>query len=131
MSKIEKKLKKSLPSTESVLIVGQGFIGLDTALEVFNTVFVVNSKPLIKNKKLIHITSTSGLSIISNLSVIMFDRSQIDNISSISSLWHRNKPLIIIEGNEVISRDYSGSLYQNNYRAIEQTDTYHIWKSLK
>lgn len=129
MSKFGKRIKKFVGTLDNCLVVGQGFGKLSEILETFNTVFLIDENPSpIKAKNLIFRESFEDISAISEISVIFFDRNQVDKLSLTVPLWYRQKPHIIIEGELVIERELSKDLYQHGYRAVELQGTHHIWK---
>lgn len=129
MSKFGKRIKKFVGSLENCLVVGHGFGKMSEMLETFDTVFVIAEEfPSIKAKNLIFRESFDGIDLLTGISVIFFDRDQVDKIKNTIPLWYRQKPHILIEGNDVIGRDLSKDLYDHNYRAVELQGTHHIWK---
>jgi hypothetical protein len=129
MSKVEKRLRKSLGPVQNALVIGDGFGLLEASLNVFKSVFVINeNKPSIKFKNLIYREFFNDLLIITNISIVFIDRNRVNLIENIEPILYRERPLILIEGNDVIGRDVSGPLYKANYRAIDRQDLYHIWK---
>lgn len=132
MNKFGKRITKFIGKVENCLVVGHGFGKLEDILQTFNTVFLVSEKlPPIKAKNLIFRETLGDLNTLVGITVIFFDRNQVDNISSTVPLWYRLKPYIIIEGNDVIGRDLSKELYHHGYRAIELQGSHHIWKLQK
>jgi len=129
MNKFGKRIKKFIGRAENALVVGHGFEKLPEILQTFKTVFVVSENlPVIKAKNLIYRESFDDLNALTELTVIFFDRNQIDKLKITIPLWYRQKPHIIIEGNIVIDRELSADLYNHGYRAVELQGTHHIWK---
>ena len=129
MSKAEKRLKKTLGTVQNALTLGSGYGLLADTLNVFKSVFVINnSRPEIKSRNLIYKENFNDMSMVTDISVVFVDRDNVHLIKNIEPILYRYRPLILIEGDEVITRDFSGPLYQANYRAVEKCGFYHIWK---
>lgn len=129
MSKFGKRITKFIGPVENCLVIGEGFGKLSEICEIFSTVFVFDDKfPSYKSKNLIYRENHSYLDSISGINVIFFDRNSLDKMHLTIPIWYRQKPYIIIEGNDVIERDLSQDLYKHGYRAVELQGTHHIWK---
>lgn len=129
MSKAEKRLRKTLGSVQNALIIGLGFGLLNDTLKIFKSVFVINDiKTNIKSRNLIYRENFKDLSMISDISVVFVDRNNVHAIENIEPILYRHRPLILVEGDEVITREFSSPLYKANYRAVEKCGFYHIWK---
>jgi len=129
MSKITKRLRKLVKSPENAVVIGQGFGHLDIMLNLFKTIFIFSwDAPKVKAKNLIFRENFNDLNPMAEISMVFFDLNQLHHLDTMLSVCVRNKSLIIIEGNDVIGRDLSKSLYINNYRAVDQHGFYHVWK---
>jgi len=129
MNKFGKRIQKFVGNVENCLVIGHGFGKLNNIAETFNTVFIFSEKEVpYKAKNIIHRESFDSIFQLSSISVIFFDRDQLDKLRPSIPLWLTHKPYIIIEGNDVIDRDQSKDLYERNYRAVELQGTHHIWR---
>ncbi len=128
MTSFKKKINFFLPKPKNCLVVGLGFGYLSAFLETFKTVFIFNTRPLeIKSKNIIYKQDVNRLSTITDVDLISFDLNQVSYLNSIQHVWYKHRPVIIIEGREVIGRHLSLPLYKSNYRAIAQENEFHIW----
>lgn len=129
MTKLVKRLRKTIGDTTNVLVVGSGFGNLENLLEIANTVFVISKEPpKIKSKKLVYRRNFDDLSQLSDISSIFIDRDLISDIPKLAALWSRYKSKVIVEGPQVIDREFSKQLSIAHWQAVEQTETFHIWK---
>jgi hypothetical protein len=131
MNKFIKRTVKILPDTKECLIIGTGMGHFQDILDLFQTVFVVDiGNPRIRHKKLIYRESFYTLSDLNHIKAVFVDRAEINRLSSLTHLWTKCYPLILIEGNDVIDRTQSGILYDRAYRCVDQRGYYHVWKRI-
>lgn len=131
MNKFGKRIQKFIGEVENCLVIGQGFGKLENISETFNTVFVFSENIIpYKAKNIIQRESFDSIFQLSSISVIFFDKNQLEKLRPSIPLWIAHKPFIIIEGNDVIDREKSKDLHERGYRAVEMQGTHHIW-SLK
>jgi|LauGreDrversion4_2_1035121.scaffolds.fasta_scaffold26315_2 hypothetical protein len=129
MTKLIKRLRKTIGDTTNVLVVGSGFGNLENLLEIANTVFVISKEPpTIKSKKLVYRRNFDDLTSLPEISSIFVDRNLISDIPRLAALWTRYKSKVVIEGPPVIDREFSKHLSISHWNAVEQTETFHIWK---
>ncbi len=132
MSKFSKRVKKLFDVHTSCIVVGQGFGFLPDILEVFETVFVISEqKPEIKHRKLVYRESIDNLTDLYEIQAVFFDLDQLDKLIYMPVVWTKNRPIVIIEGNDPIERTYSKPLYDHGFRCSELLGFFHIWKSQK
>lgn len=127
MPKIEKKLKKFFPTLNNCLVIGTGFGYLDDFLTMFDTVFLCGTATSIKAKNLVYKQDFKDLNTITDINFIFFDLDSVNCLNSTQQVWYKYRPVIIIQGREVIGRHLSLPLYKTNYRAIAQENKFHIW----
>jgi hypothetical protein len=130
MLKLEKKLKKYLPKFRNCLVVGTGFGYMEDLLTLFNTVFLYSTSTSIRAKNLVYKLNFNDLNTVTNIDFIFYDLSAVEHLNNTQQVWYKHRPLIIIEGREVIGRHLSLPLYKTNYRAIAQEKKFHVWKYL-
>lgn len=131
MSKFTKRVKKSLKSIDTALVLGDAFGCLPEVLDTFNSVFVYNdAHPDIRKKNLIYIQKGCSLDTLPQIDAVFVDSLRVKEIESLVLIMNKFKPVLLIEGNDVIERSLSVELYRNNYRASEQLGTFHSWKKL-
>jgi hypothetical protein len=129
MDKFKKRLSKLSKHPQNAVVIGSAFGRLSEIIDVYETVFIFSNEPLtLKSKNLISKESISSILNAINVTAICIDLDYLDHMEKTLSLWHRWKPLILIEGGEPISRDKSQSLYKNNYRCVDLHGVYHVWK---
>jgi len=132
MTKFQKRIKKSQNHLLNALVIGGGFQRLEEITNIFDSVFVVaHTPPELKRRNLIFREGKSSLDSLSDITSIFIDKNQINTLNNLVGIMLKHQPLIHIEGNEVIGRDFSGPLYDNGFRAIEQQGFYHTWKRTK
>jgi hypothetical protein len=132
MNKFQKRLSKVLNNCENAVVIGRGFGHLAEIVELFKTVFVFDKTlPEIKSKNLVYRENFDNLSQISEVSVVLFDLLEINRLEEVSPIWHRNKAVIVIEGNEPIDRTLSKSLYASSYECTGLYKTFHTWELKK
>jgi hypothetical protein len=128
MSKFKKRLTKPRNNLQTALVLGQGFGYLTEILELFKTVFVIaDSRPAIKSKNLVYRENFNNLEALSDISIIFVDLYCLDQLNNLISVWHKNSPEIIVEGDEVIKLEDVNVLYNHNYRPVAQEGIFHVW----
>jgi hypothetical protein len=132
MTKFQKRLLKFLETPENSIILGQGFGEIEDLAHIFQSIFLISELPPEKKfKNLIYRENYENLSQLFNISVVFVavrDVKKIDNIVSILNRW---RPIVIVEGNDLIGRDLSKTLYDNGYLADSQHGNFHVWKIKK
>lgn len=129
MAKFEKRLRKMIGNVDNAMVIGAGFGFLPEFINVFNTIFLFSfGTTNIKSKKIVPKENLNDLNSLTEVSAIIIDRNQVHRLDQLLPIWHKFKPVVIIEGNEVIGRDLSLALYKAGYQAVEQQDQYHVWK---
>lgn len=132
MSKFSKRVKKLFDVHTSCLVIGQGFGFLSEILEIFDTVFVISDKkPEIKHKKLVYRESVDNLTDLYEIQAVFFDLDQLDKLIYMPVVWTKNRPIVIIEGNDPIQITESKPLYDNGFRCVELLGFFHLWKKQK
>lgn len=129
MNKFQKRISKTTKNHGSALVIGSGLGHLEEILEVFRIVFVIaDVAPNIKARNLTFRENFDDLNPITDIDAIFFDLDHIKYLENVSSIWHKYPAPILIEGNDVIEREFSKPLYKHNYRAVDQQGIYHVWK---
>ena len=129
MSKVEKRIKKTLETVDNALVVGHGFDIFENILATFGTVFIIsNPPPPMKARNLVFKEGFIDFSNIVNLSAVFFDRNQVNNLSQVVPLLHKTKPVVFIEGHFAIEREFSKPLYDAGYQCVDLQSNYHVWK---
>ena len=130
MATLLKKLSKTKNDLINVLVIGKGIGGLEEIIEIFQSVFVIAStRPEIKARNLIYYENFNFISHLSGISFIIFDRNSLESLNKTIAVWSSCKPLIIIEGEDIVERPTADILYHFGYRPWERNKKYHIWKS--
>lgn len=129
MTKFQKRLSKLTRQPLNCLVMGHGFGLLQDISQIYKTVFVIDKRrPDLKVKNLVYRENADDLSCMTELSVIFFDLSATDKLSSIVNLAARCNSLVIIEGNDPIGREISGPLYHYNYHCTSLQNLFHVWE---
>lgn len=132
MSKLVKRIKKSLPEIRNAIVIGSGFGQLEQLLEIFNSVFVfMNTDTRLKKKNVIYRENLEGMHLLPEITVMFIDINQKESLDKFENIMVTLKPIFFIEGNEVIGREYSKKFYQTGYRAVEQLGLFHVWKKIQ
>lgn len=132
MSKFQKRISKIGIKLENCLVIGQGFGFLEDCLEIFPTVFVISDKkPDIRVKNLIFRDDAENLSQLSDVYHIIFDRDQIHDLEKYQNVWQKHRSVVIIEGDEPISREFSKSLYISHWQCTSRQGFFHVWEQIK
>jgi hypothetical protein len=129
MNKFQKRLSKILKNYENAVVIGHGFGYLDEIVDSFKTVFVISSSmPAIKSKKLVYRENFNDLSQIQEVSAILFDIAEIHRLQDTYPVWHKNKAVVVIQGNDPIDRTMSTPLYNSSYECTGLHGIFHIWE---
>jgi hypothetical protein len=130
MAKFNKRISKvSGQPLQNALVIGKGFGFLTNILEIFQTVFLIdNSRPAIKARNLVFKEGSDELHLLVDVSMIFFDKDNINEINSYAPVFTRWKSIVIIEGDEPISRDFSQSLYHHGWKCTSQQGFFHVWE---
>ena len=132
MNKFQKRLSKLSKNYETAVVIGDGFGYLDKIVEMFKTVVVIKEHPpSIRSKNLIYRENFDNVSQISEVTVIIFDRSMVHRLEDALPIWHRNKSIVVIEGNDPIDRTLSKSLYASSYECTGLHSFFHTWELKK
>lgn len=133
MSKFQKRIAKNAKkSPMQCLVVGNGFDMLDEILEMFDTVFILESTIEKKTKNLIQRQNAEATFDLLHLTTIFVDLDKINFIEKLSPLISRNSPDIFIEGDEVIPRTVNANqfLYKIGYNALYKLGWCHQWSKI-
>lgn len=129
MSKFIKRISKSTKFEGNAVVVGDGFGYLSDILTLFPSVFVVlNDNERIKARNLIYRTDLNNLHLLPSIGVVFVDLKHKNKIDEFENLMVHVRPIFLIEGNEVIGREWTKKFYQLGYRAIDQQGYFHQWK---
>jgi hypothetical protein len=131
MDKFEKRLKKLSNSYNNALVLGSAFGYLEKILSIYSTVFVINQVPAIKAKNLIYRENFDHLNNIIQVSAVFFDLNSLQYLDDLKDCWQRNNSIVVIEGNEPISREFSKPLYESGWRCTSLQGFFHVWEKLK
>lgn len=130
MTKFQKRITKLSKNCQFAIVVGTGFGYLEELLDLFDTVFVIaDQPPSIKTKNLVYRENFEMFEQMPNINFMFYDRDAVDKLDRSVGIWSRSSPMVIIEGEEVIGRDLSRSLYGNGYVAVHQETQYHVWRT--
>lgn len=129
MNKFQKRIVKMSKSCQAAIVIGDAFGHLEELLEIFGTVFVVaDQPPTIRAKNLVYRESFDKFEQMSEINFMFYNLNTVGLLERSTGLWYRNKPIVIIEGRDVIEREFSKALYASRYNAVHQEEEYHVWK---
>ena len=132
MNKFQKRIAKNIKKSPiDCLVVGNGFGHFDDILEMFDTVFLIESTVSKKARNLIKRKDFNTVFGLKNISGVFMDLEKVETIDSLSPLLSGSWPDIFVEGNDVLERQYTSVLYQLGYRAVSQLDFCHQWSVIK
>lgn len=132
MTKFQKRISKIARRSTNALVVGNSFGLLAEILEIFNTVFVISKEsPSIKAKNLVYRENINNLANITDVGVILYDLSEIHLLENLENFWTKNSSRILIEGNDVIEREFSKPLYKTGWGCVGQHGFFHVWEQIK
>ena len=132
MTKFQKRLSKLTKNNTSALVIGSAFGQISEILSMYSTVFVVNENMLeLKAKNLIYRQTIDRLSHLVNVGIVFLDIKHIDKLENLQPFWKRNNSLVLIEGNDAISRELSKPLYDSGWRCTSLQGIFHVWEQNK
>ena len=132
MTKFQKRLSKLTKNNTSALVVGTAFGQISQILNMYSTVFVVNEDMLeLKARNLIYRQTIDRLSHLVNVGIVFLDIKHIDKLENLQSFWKKNNSLVLIEGNDAISRELSKPLYDSGWRCTSLQGIFHVWEQNK
>jgi|688.fasta_scaffold63797_5 hypothetical protein len=130
MTKFSKRLKKANKRARNVLVLGTGLNNLEDLLETFNTVFVVNGPhPRIQKRNAVYRETFENIHAITDIDFIIIDLDQEKFIPELSQVWRRTAPIIIIQGPDLIAKEYQKILKADHYEIREVAKGYYVWKN--
>jgi hypothetical protein len=132
MSKFQKRILKAHQPVVNALVVGKGFGYLSDISDLFNSVFVVdNEPPELKARNIIFREGSSPLEPLTDISAAFFDLEHVNTFSNVKNVLSKNRPVIFVEGNDIIDRDTSLEIWKLGYRPLLQQGFFHTWKKIK
>jgi ribonucleotide monophosphatase NagD (HAD superfamily) len=132
MNKFQKRLSKLTKNNTSALVIGTAFGQISQILSIYSTVFIVNEAMLeLKAKNLIYRQTIDRLDYLVNVGVVFLDMQHIDKLENLQTFWKKNNSLVLIEGNDAISRDLSKPLYDSGWRCTSLQGIFHVWGPIK
>jgi len=82
----------------------------------------------LKAKNLIYRQTIDRLDYLVNVGVVFLDMKYIDKLENLQTFWKKNNSVVLIEGNDAISRDLSKPLYDSGWRCTSLQGIFHIWE---
>jgi hypothetical protein len=132
MTKFSKRMRKLDKRIRNVLVVGTAFEQLEDLLESFATVFVIsNTAPRLRKRNVVYREDFDNIHLLTDIDLIIIDFSQEYAIPELIQVWRRTNPTIIIQGPELISKDFQKLLKVDHYAIIEVAKGYYVWKNKK
>ena len=113
------------------LVVGNAFGHLNELLNMFNTVFLLESNTDIKAKNLVNRKNIESTFDLKNVTAVFVDLDKLNIMNKLSPLYTSTWPDLFIEGDEVIPRSETNLLYQLGYNAIAKLGWCHSWRKVK
>jgi hypothetical protein len=129
---MHKKFKNNVlkkKNYENVLIVGSGLGYIHNSISCFKSVFIVADEGFdIRAKNLIIKEDFHKVEDLPGISFIFMDWHQHVNIKMLANLILKQKPIILIEGKEIIPLEPLRWLQSHHYSLIEMEKKYHRWE---
>lgn len=130
MTKFSKRMRKANRKARNVLVIGSAFGNLEELLDTFDTVFVVNNQEArIQKRNIVYRENFDNIHLITDVDLIIIDFDQEKFIPDTIQVWRRANPTIIIQGPDLISKDYQKLLKADHYSIIEVAKGYYVWKN--
>ena len=125
MRKLDKRIR-------NVLVVGTALKQLEDLLESFATVFVIdNLNTRLRKRNIIYQEDFDNIHLLTDIDLIIIDFAHEYAIPELIQVWRRTNPTIVIQGPELISKDYQKLLKVDHYAIIEVAKGYYVWKNKK
>jgi hypothetical protein len=133
MSKFEKTLRKKVGKPQNILILGLGSIEIESASNVFQSVFVFSPLDRIfKNKNTIYFENLDDMAKLPEVNFILINPENIKEIPYISPLLKNSKPMLMILSGEYIHKRFSKWLIEEmHYELVELDTARQLWKKKK
>ena len=129
MSKFKKRITKMSGKGGDALVIGSAFGCLHELFDMYNTVFVHDRiHPEIKERNLVFKSEIRSIVQLSTVKTVFIDLEWINTFNLITPILTRSRPVLIVQGNDVVPKTETGNLYRNGYRAVAQGGLFHIWK---
>jgi len=129
MNKIVKRLTKLTGIPNNAVVIGTGFGIMSDILETYKSVFLFSDNPpTFKSRTLIYRENFDDIAPLCDITAIIVDRDKVYSLSHLRPLWSRARPVIFVEGDEIINRTESRILWDGGYRPVEQVGFCHVWK---
>ena len=129
MTKFQKRLSKLTKNKTSALVIGTAFGQISQILSMYSTVFVINEDlGELKAKNLIYRQTIDRLDYLVNVGVVFLDMQHINKLENLQTFWKKNNSLVLIEGNDAISRNLSKPLYDSGWRCTSLQGMFHVWE---
>lgn len=130
MNKFHKRIIKTIGHAENAVIFGRAAMLMDVVLEVFKNVFVYDIEPTpYRSKNLVFRKNFTAVEISEPISACFIDRKYLKEISFLSAVLIRYKPIVFIEGKERLSPPDSDPLYDLGYLYNGEMMDFHYWMS--
>ena len=132
MAKFAKRIKKLSGYTENALVVGRAFGNLGQLLEIYDSVFVIDTSPcILKSRNLIYKESFDKISSLVQIGGIFIDLDYVDKLESLEECWNRNSSTVFVEGDNYKDVRVSSIFYRTGWVCVSNQNTYHVWQKIK
>lgn len=130
MAKFNKRISKiSDKPLQNALVVGVGFGFIDNICQMFQTVFLINeSRPIYRGRNLVFKENYDDLHLLTDVSHVFFDLASLNDIGSVAPVYTRWKSVVIIEGNNLPSAEYTRPLLNAGYKCYRLDGFFHPWE---
>jgi hypothetical protein len=132
MNKFQKRVSKISRKHTNALVLGKAFGYLAEVINIYESVFVIDENADgLKAKNLIYRENIDRLSNITDIGAIFLDLNDLDKLESLMTVWQTHNSVVFVEGESVISREFSLPLYQSGWRCTSLQGVFHVWEQQK
>lgn len=132
MSKFTKRVAKSIKVEGNALVIGDGFGFVHDILDLYQTVFVIlNESTRLKAKNIVYRDTIDDLHLLPDITVAFIDLKYKDKLNNFENLMIKTKPILLIEGNEILDVQYTRGIYKLGYRCLSEHGSFHQWKKIQ
>lgn len=130
--KFSKRLRKSNKHARNILVLGTAFGNIIELTESFDTVFVIaDHSQRIQKRNIVYRENFNGIHLLTDVDFIIVDLDQQQHITELTQVWRRSHPAIIIQGPELVAKEFQKILKADHYEIREVNKNYYVYKNKK
>jgi len=128
MNKFTKRISKLKKHPNHAVVFGTAFGRLPEILPIFKTIFVFSNDPIIKSKNVVYRTDIADTKVLIEIDIIFIDLNLKSELYKMETIWNVNKSIVLVEGNDILGREFTKPLFNSNYSCTSQQGMYHVWE---